>query len=337
MTKDNILFLGTIRHAKAKEAALAAKYNIHYSAPTRKELLDQVQKAKSEGISFRAIYRGFASHYTLGRVDEELLDQVPQGLEVIASVGAGYDFVDAVVATRNKQWVTNTPGVVDDATADATILLLLSTLRHQYEVEHAFRNGLATKPRIGRDPTGMILGIVGMGGIGKAVAKRALALGMKVVYHNRRPVSVVDDASEEAQLLKKVVYYPTLDELLSVSDVVSIHVPLSAETRHLFKAEQLAKMKTGSYLINTSRGPVVHEEALVEALESGHIAGAGLDVFEHEPKPHPVLLNNMNVSLMPHLGAFTIDTITKMESLAMDNIDLFLSTGSLLTPVNEIN
>ncbi|KAF9951371.1 hypothetical protein BGZ65_005983 [Modicella reniformis] len=335
MTKDNILFIGTVRHAKTQEVALAAKYNIHHSALTRKELLDQLENAKSEGISFRAIYRGFASHYTLGRVDEPLLNQLPPGLELIGSVGAGYDFVDTVVATQNKQWVTNTPGVVDNATADATILLLLSTLRHQYEVEHAFRHGLATKPRIGRDPTAMTLGIVGMGGIGKAVAKRALTLGMKVIYHNRRRLAITTETQDD-HYLREVMYYPTLDELLSVSDVVSIHVPLSAETHHLFGTEKFAKMKTGSYLINTSRGPVVHEEALVSALESGHLAGAGLDVFEHEPNPHPALLKNMNVSLMPHLGTFTIDTITKMEALAMENIDRFLSTGSLLTPVNSI-
>ncbi|KAF9340817.1 hypothetical protein BGZ91_000042 [Linnemannia elongata] len=224
-------------------------------------------------------------------------------------------------------------GVDDDATADATILLLLSTLRHQYEIEYNMRHGLPNKPRIGRDPTGMILGIVGMGGIGKAVAKRAQALGMKVVYHNRRPISF--NEKEEAYL-KEVEYLPTLDALLTVSDVVSIHVPLSAETRHLIRAEQFQKMKSGAYFLNTSRGPVVDEEALVQALESGHIAGAGLDVFEHEPKVHPELLKNMNVALMPHLGAFTIDTITKMEALTMQNIDLFLSSGSLLTPVNNI-
>ncbi|KAF8937064.1 hypothetical protein EDD21DRAFT_150298 [Dissophora ornata] len=337
MTKDNILFLGTVRHAKTQEAALAAKYNIHYSAPTRAELLEQIQSAKHEGITFKTLYRGFASHYALGRIDEQLLKEFPPGLELISSVGAGYDFVDAAVATRNKQWVTNTPGVVDNATADATILLLLSTLRHQYEIEHALRNGLTTKPRIGRDPTDMTLGIVGMGGIGKAVAKRALALGMKIVYHNRRPISLLDDDGTESQFLKMIEYLPTLDELLEVSDVVSIHVPLSSETRHLFGAERFAKMKAGSYLLNTARGPVVDEEALVQALESGHIAGAGLDVFEHEPKVHPRLLKNMNVSLMPHLGAFTVETIIKMEALAMGNIDMFLSSGSLLTPVNDIN
>jgi len=256
---------------------------------------------------------------------------------LISSVGAGYDFVDAEVATRSKQWITNTPGVVDNATADATILLLLSTLRHQYEIEHALRNGLTTHPRIGRDPTDMTLGIVGMGGIGKAVAKRALALGMKIVYHNRHPISFLDDDSKESEYLKTIEYLPTLDELLEVSDVVSIHVPLSSETRHLFGAEQLAKMKAGSYLLNTARGPVVDEEALVQVLESGHIAGAGLDVFEHEPKVHPRLLENMNVSLMPHLGAFTVETLVKMEAMTMENIDMYLSSGSLLTPVNDIN
>jgi len=300
--------------------------------------------------------------------------------------------VDAEAATRNKQWVTNTPGVVDDATADATILLMLSTMRHQYEIEYNMRHGLPNKPRIGRDPTGMILGIVGMGGIGKvtnnqprerergrrriarhsfflitkhnmsmnahlsmllsfvslflflrllkktwnkkAVAKRAQSLGMKVVYHNRRPISA--DAADST-FLNTVEYLATLDELLAVSDVVSIHVPLSAETRHLIGAAEFAKMKEGAYFLNTSRGPVVHEESLVQALESGHIAGAGLDVFEHEPKVHPSLLSSMNVALMPHLGAFTIETITKMEALTMENIDLYLSSGSLLTPVNSVN
>ncbi|KAK3844917.1 MAG: D-isomer specific 2-hydroxyacid dehydrogenase [Linnemannia gamsii] len=334
MTKENILFIGTVRHAKAQEAALAAKYNIHYAAPSRKELFDQLENAKREGITFKAIYRGFASHYTLGRVDEQLLTALPSGLELIGSVGAGYDFVDAEAATRNKQWVTNTPGVVDDATADATILLLLSTLRHQYQVEYNMRHGLPHKPRIGRDPTNMTLGIVGMGGIGKAVAKRAQALGMKIVYHNRRPITITGD--EEA-FLTEATYLPTLDALLSTSDVVSIHVPLSPETRYLFRAGQFSIMKAGSYLLNTSRGPVVDEEALVQALASGHIAGAGLDVFEHEPKVHPELLKNMDVALMPHLGAFTVETITKMEALTMENIDLFLSSGALLTPVNHVN
>ena len=261
------------------------------------------------------------------------MSALPAGLELIGSVGAGYDFVDAEAATLNKQWVTNTPGVVDDATADATILLLLSTLRHSYEIEFNMRHGLPTKPRIGRDPTGLTLGLVGMGGIGKAVAKRAMALGMKIVYHNRRPVSLAADGSES--FLQDAVYAATLDDLLTVSDVVSIHVPLSEETRHLIGAEQFRKMKAGAYFLNTARGPVVDEEALVRALESGHIAGAGLDVFEHEPKVHPELLKNMNVALMPHLGAFTVETITKMEALTMQNIDLFLSKGTLLTPVNS--
>lgn len=268
----------------------------------------------------------------MGRVDGEALSHFPEGLELIGSVGAGYDFVDAEVATENKQWVTNTPGVVDDATADATILLLLSTLRHQYEIEYNMRHGIPSKPRIGRDPTDMTLGLVGMGGIGKAVAKRALALGMKVIYHNRRPATF--DAPTEPYLAQ-VVYVATLDELLATSDVVSVHVPLSAETRHMFGPTQFQAMKAGSYFLNTSRGPVVNEEALVQALNSGHIAGAGLDVFEHEPKVHPELLKNMNVALMPHLGAFTVETITKMEALTMKNIDQYLTSGTLISPVNS--
>ncbi|KAF9162519.1 hypothetical protein BGX21_004053 [Mortierella sp. AD011] len=335
MTKENVFVLGTVRLAKAQEAALAEKYNIHYSAPTREEVLKQLKDAKSDGIVFKAFYRGFASHYTYGRADKLLLDQFPEGLKLIASVGAGYDFVDVNVATRNKQLVTNTPGVVDDASADATVLLMLSTLRHQYEIEYAMRNQLGISPRMGRDPEGLTIGIVGMGGIGRAVAKRVLAMGMKVIYHNRQPVSEALISQEPH--LKETTYISSLDELLETSDVVSIHVPLSPETHHLFGEKQFAKMKRGSYVINTSRGPVVDEEALVNALESGHIAGAGLDVFENEPKVHPALLKSMNVALMPHLATFTKETITNMETLAMKNIDHYLYSGTPLTPVNDIN
>ncbi|KAF8982957.1 hypothetical protein BGZ46_000305 [Entomortierella lignicola] len=335
MTKENILFLGNIRLAKEQEAALAQKYNVHYSAPTREGVLEQLKNAKSEGINFKALYRGFASHYIYGRVDEQLLNQFPEGLKVIASVGAGYDFVDVDVATQNKTFVTNTPNVVDDATADATILLLLNTLRHQYEIEHALRNQLSTKPRMGRDPAGLTMGIVGMGGIGRAVAKRVQAMGMKVIYHNRRPVS--EALLEKEPYLKETTYISKFDELLKTSDVVSIHVPLSSETHHLFGEKQFAMMKKGSYVINTSRGPVIDEEALVQALESGHLEGAGLDVFENEPKVHPALLKNMNVAMMPHLGTFTVETITSMEAFAMKNIDHYLSSGTPLTPVNNVN
>ncbi|KAF9438446.1 hypothetical protein BGZ76_007839 [Entomortierella beljakovae] len=334
MVKENIFILGTVRIAKAKEEELSKKYNVHYAAPTREELIEQLNNAKNEGIQFKALYRAFASHYVYGRVDESLINQFPQGLELIASVGAGYDFVDVDSATRHNSLVTNTPGVVDGATADATILLLLSTLRHQYEVEYSVRNQLPTKPRMGRDPAVMTLGIVGMGGIGRAVAKRALALGTTIVYHNRHPIS--EELLEQEPYLKGITYIPTLDSLLQISDVVSIHVPLSPETRHMFGKPQLERMKRDSYLINTSRGPVVDEEALVQALESGHLAGAGLDVFENEPKIHPSLLKNMNVSLMPHLGAFTVETISSMESLAMQNIDQYISTGKPINPVNLV-
>ncbi|KAG0243863.1 hypothetical protein BGW41_001052 [Actinomortierella wolfii] len=365
MTKENVLFMGTVRHGKAKEAELAQKYNLHYATGTRQELIEYLDKAKQDGIIFRALYRGFASHYTLGRVDKELLDHFPEKLEIIGSVGAGYDFVDAQQATLYKQWVTNTPGVVDDATADAAVLLLLSTLRHQYEIEYNLRHvepvevhgvcstlicgeesrltlrnvtqkstdaGIKTKPRIGRDPTGMTLGIVGMGGIGKAFAKRAYAMGMKIIYYNRKPVEVSDS---DDIAIRSATYTQSLEDLLKQSDVVSLHVPLSDATRHLITAKELAMMKPGSYLLNTARGPVVDEQALVDALERGHLAGAGLDVFEREPEVHPWLLQSMNVSLMPHLGAYTIGAISKMETRAMENVDAYLSTGKPLTPVNK--
>ena len=155
---------------------------------------------------------------------------------------------------------------------------------------------------------------------------------MKVIYHNRKPVEV---SSQDDVAIQSATYVSSLESLLQQSDVVSLHVPLSSETRHLITAKELALMKPGSYLLNTARGPIVDEQALVGALERGHLAGAGLDVFEREPEVHPWLLRSMNVSLMPHLGAFTIETISKMEALAMKNIDKYLSEGKPLTAVNK--
>ncbi|KAG0255933.1 hypothetical protein BGZ95_005607, partial [Linnemannia exigua] len=176
-------------------------------------------------------------------------------------------------------------------------------------------NGLPIKLRISRNSTGMTLCIVGMGGTGKAVAKRAQSLRMTIIYHNRHRIP--NQIVKQHPYLKAARYTTSLDELLEISKVVSIHVPLLPETTCLIYKEHFQRMKTGSYLVNTSRRPVVDEQALANVLKLGQTGGAGLEVFENEPKVHPGLLNDMNVTLMPHLGAFTIETLTRMETLAM--------------------
>jgi glyoxylate reductase len=166
---------------------------------------------------------------------------------------------------------------------------------------------------LGTELVGKTLGIIGFGRIGRAVARRAQASGMKVIYFQRNPRDMSRDLEDNC-------YYRSLDALLSESDVISIHVPLTEETRHLIGENELSKMKKGSYLINTSRGPVVDEEALVKALESGHLAGAGLDVFEREPKIHPRLLELENTVLTPHIGTSTIETRIEMARMAAQDL-----------------
>ena len=172
-----------------------------------------------------------------------------------------------------------------------------------------------------------MLGILGMGGIGTAVARRAIPFGMRVQYHNRSRVP----ASQNPVGAK----YVSFEELLKTSDIISVHLPLNASTRGLISREQLARMKDGVVLINTARGPIVNEDALVEALESGKVWGAGLDVHEHEPKIHPGLIGNENCVLLPHVGTGTLETQLKMEVLVCENLKSALERGHLKTPVWE--
>jgi len=209
---------------------------------------------------------------------------------------------------------------------------LLNISRRFSESERWLRNGNFAggwEKFIGRDPEEKTLGILGMGSIGKEIAKRASALEMKIIYHNRKPVSTIDE------VLCGNAKYVSKDELLERSDYISVNVFTSPETKHILNYSDFEKMKTGVYIINTSRGITINEQALVDALKSGKVAGAGLDVFEREPEVHPDLKTFPNVSLTPHIGTATSDTRKLMEELAMDNIDAVLSGKNPLTPVPE--
>jgi glyoxylate reductase len=254
------------------------------------------------------------------RVDQELLDAAPK-LKIVANHAVGYDNVDLPACTARGVWVTNTPGVLTDCTADLTWTLILSLVRRVREGERMMREGKfagwAPTMLLGRELRGATLGLIGNGRIATAVEERGKAFGMTVIHHSRR--SGVK-----------------LDELLAQSDIVSIHCPLSAETRHLIGARELAQMKRGAQLINTARGPIVDEAALVKSLESGHLGGAGLDVFEEEPKVHQGLVGRDDVVLLPHLGSATVQTRKAMARIALEQIGLYLSGKKLVTAVNSL-
>ncbi len=256
-------------------------------------------------------------------VDAAFLDAAGDRLRVIANVAVGYDNVDVDAARSRGVAVTNTPGVLTDATADLAIALLLAITRRLGEAERLIRSdepwAWSIDFMLGRGLRGKTLGIVGYGEIGRAVAARARAFGLEVVYTKRSP------GDEPGRV--------ELAELLARSHVVSLHCPLTPETRHLIDADALAAMRDDAYLINTARGPVVDEPALAAALRDGVIAGAGLDVFEHEPEVHPDLLGLENVVLIPHLGSATVETRTAMAELAAANVVAVLAGDDPPTPV----
>lgn len=264
------------------------------------------------------------------RVDAAFADAAGPGLRVVSTVAVGYDNIDVPALTSRGVVVTNTPGVLTDATADLAFGLLLAVTRRLGEGERLLRSRTPWSFHLGfmlgAGLQGKTLGIVGLGQIGRAMARRALAFGMDIVYSGRR------GAPEEVERELRARRLP-FEELLSTSDVVSLHCPLTPQTRHLIDADALARMKPSAYLINTTRGPVVDEAALAKALAAGTIAGAGLDVFENEPEVHPDLLELDNVALAPHLGSATVETRTAMATLAARNAVAVLTGQQPPTPV----
>jgi glyoxylate reductase len=259
------------------------------------------------------------------RIDGSVAEAAGPGLKVVANVAVGYDNVDVAALAARGVTVTNTPGVLTDATADLAFGLLLAVTRRLGEGERLVR---ARTPwsfhlgfLLGSGLQGKTLGIVGLGQIGRAVARRAAAFGLRTVYSGRSPKPDFDGE------------FVSFDELLRRSDFVSLHCPLTPETRHLIDARALRAMKPGAYLVNTTRGLVVDETALADALEAGEIAGAALDVFEAEPDVEPRLLGRDDVVLTPHLGSATVETRTAMAVLAARNVTSVLAGDEPLTEV----
>ncbi|MCI0660214.1 MAG: D-glycerate dehydrogenase [Acidobacteria bacterium] len=274
------------------------------------------------------------------QIDREIITTAPR-LKVIANVAVGYNNIDIAAAQQRGIYVTNTPDVLTDATANLTWGLILAATRRIVEGDTFLRagkfSGWDLDLLLGTGLTGKTLGIIGYGRIGRAVARRATGFGVSVIYCGREDIAFRDDPQHNAHLLSRQAAAvtgafnqsarldglsarrATFNQLIEMSDIISLHIPLAAATHHLIDRLALTRMKSTAYLINTSRGPVIDERALIDALNSGEIAGAGLDVYESEPEVSAPLLTMNNVVLLPHLGSATRETRAAMALLAVEN------------------
>lgn len=262
-------------------------------------------------------------------VNARLLDACPT-IRAVSNYGVGYNNIDVTECTRRRIGVANTPGVLTDATAETAWTLIFAAARRVVEGESMVRSGQwkgwGPLQCVGVGITGKALGIIGAGRIGQRVAEMGRGFGMRVLYHSRAPKPAFEQATG--------AQYADLETLLCTADIVSIHTPLTPQTRYLIGATQLALMKPTAILVNTARGPVVDEAALVDALRVKRIFAAGLDVYEHEPQLTPGLRDLSNVVLLPHIGSATVETRTKMATMAAEHLITMLQGGRPACPVN---
>ena len=252
------------------------------------------------------------------RIDAEVIARLPERVRIIASYSVGVDHIDLEAARARGIVITNTPDVLSDATAEIAMLLILGAARRAAEGDRLIREGRwdhwSPDFMVGLEVTGRRLGILGMGRIGRTVARMARGFRMEVHYHNRRRLPPEEEGA---------IYHESLESLLAVSDILSLHCPATPETRHIINARTLAMLPENAILVNTARGALVDEAALIEALRSGRLFAAGLDVFEKEPGGNPELAALPNTFLLPHVGSATVETRNAMGFRALDNLDAF--------------
>ncbi|RPD52758.1 hypothetical protein L226DRAFT_576697 [Lentinus tigrinus ALCF2SS1-7] len=303
---------------------------LHLDSPSRDEFFaDCKPGGKYDAVV--GIYRNNLSRGYIGVFDKELIAHLPSSLKWIAHQGAGYDNIDAQACKARGITISNTPGAVDDATATTALYLMISALRHFAQAERDLRAGnwkYAHNAGSAHDLTGRTLAILGLGGIGLRFAELAHAFPMRVVYHsrNRNP-----EAPEWCQYFDA----ERLDEMLTQADVLSVHVPLRPDTVGFVDERMIRKLKKGAVIVNTARGKVIDEDAMIRALEDGHLGGVGLDVYPNEPNINPRLLEFKNATLLPHMGASTGDTMKKMEVRALTNLRDFVMCGTCADIVPE--
>ncbi|KAG0278209.1 hypothetical protein BGZ95_004487 [Linnemannia exigua] len=325
--KPNVLFVVPIKFARQELEDFEEYFTVKIYDSDRDEFIRRCKKGKYDG--YAAIFWA-AGYSPVGDLDKELISHMPASISIVALPKAGYDTVDVEACTAKGITVTNTPGVISAATADTAMFLILGCLRKFTLAQTNLRAGAwRNNVGYGHDLAASSLGIIGMGGIGKAIAKRANAFGMLVNYYNRSRLDIRIEAEYNVQ-------YAAYETLLRESDVIVICVPLNATTKHMINATQLNKMKKGVVLINIARGPIVEEAALVEALDSGKVGSAGLDVYEFEPKIHEALIKHPQCTLLPHMGTTTEESLRSMEKLALKNIMNLLMQGEAVTPINKV-
>jgi glyoxylate reductase len=329
-SRPKILLLGRIDHAHEKWQTLS-KYGdlIEPKSTNRSDFIKECQSGGLDGVI--AAYRTFPSYSITGQFDAELCSVLPKSWLYLAHCGAGYDQIDVAACSERDPplLVSNVPDPTNNATADTAMFLLLGALRQFNQPMTALRrNEWRGNPpaQLGHDPKGKVLGILGMGGIGRNIKRKAAAFGMTTIYHNRNKLS--DELADGAE-------YVSFEDLLKRSDVLSLNLPLNKHTRHMISTPQFKLMKPSAVIINTARGAVIDESALVQALDDKLIAGAGLDVYEDEPKVHEGLVRNDKVMLLPHLGTWSVETQTEMEEWCMGNIESVLSKGVFVSGVPE--
>lgn len=291
----------------------------HIEKYTREKMLELCQEKNPAGL--------LVAH---GQTfDRKLIQELPESIKIIATSSVGFDHIDLQAAKEKKIIITNTPDVLSNATADMAMALLLCLTRRLYDYQKIMHEGWGKKfsqnEMLGISLEGKTLGIFGMGSIGRMMAKKARAFGMKIIYHNRKRL--------EKSLEEDALYYDDFKKLLKDSDVLSLHAPATLETIKIMNKESFSLMKEGSILINTARGSLVDEEALLEALASKKLYGAGLDVFLDEPNFNQRFLDFSNVVLAPHMGSATLETRDEMGFLAIKNILMVLEKKAPLTQV----
>ncbi|PWY69771.1 glyoxylate/hydroxypyruvate reductase [Aspergillus heteromorphus CBS 117.55] len=320
------LLIGAITHSRKEWEDLASTLTLQeFPSGSREEFIRNCQAGQYDEVE--VIYRSNTSTKFTGPFDAELLAVLPKSLKYICHNGAGYDNIDISACTEKGIAVSSTPVAVNNATADVGIFLMIGALRQAYVALSALRDGQwLGKATLGRDPQGKVLGILGMGGIGREMATRAQAFGMKIQYHNRTRLSPE---------LEGTATYVSFDELLANADVLSLNLALNASTRHIIGETEFRKMKDGVVLVNTARGALIDEKALVRALDEGKVLSAGLDVYENEPEIEPGLVNNPRVMLLPHIGTMTYETQREMELLVLSNLRSAVEKGEMITLVPE--
>ena len=313
MSKQKLVAV-TRRMPKACEDRLAGLFAVRFGN-------DEIASYSADDIARHADGADAIIVWPTEAVNAAAIAALPKSVKVISAMSVGYEHIDVAAAKLHGFRVTNTPDVLTDATADVAMLLILGATRRASEGERMVREdqwkGLRPTSFLGRQITGKRLGIVGMGRIGVATAVRAKAFGMRILYHNRKP-------SPDADALG-AVFVEKLDDLLAQSDVLSLHCPLSAETKNLLNEKTIALLPDGAFVVNTARGGLIDDSALIAALQSGKLAGAGLDVYAGEPKIDPRYRSLQNAFFTPHIGSGTVETRTAMGMLAIDNVEAILN------------